>query len=166
MAQGGVTLGIVGALRAFPQRLAARAVTTRGGRLRRGITRQTQRVVFGRKLLDKQSEAEIEVRIETLRDAGIKPAFSLDHGLTVSIYYRDPEGNFVELQSDCFGDWKLSSEWIQHSEEFKANPIGVFFDPDKVYDAHRSGISFDDLHKAIRDSKYLPREIPNIGLPG
>ena len=72
MAQGGVTLGIVGALRAFPQRLAARAVTTRGGRLRRGITRQTQRVVFGRKLLDKQSEAEIEVRIETLRDAGIK----------------------------------------------------------------------------------------------
>ena len=101
-----------------------------------------------------------------LRDAGIKPAFSLDHGLTVSIYYRDPEGNFVELHSDCFGDWKLSSEWIQHSEEFKANPIGVFFDPDKVYDAHRSGISFDDLHKAIRDSKYLPREIPNIGLPG
>ena len=101
-----------------------------------------------------------------LRDAGIKPAFSLDHGLTVSIYYRDPEGNFVELQSDCFGDWKLSSQWIQTSEEFKANPIGVFFDPDKVHDAHHSGMSFNDLHKAIRDGKYLPDQIPNIGLPG
>ena len=65
------TLGIVGALRAFPQRLAARAVATRGGRLRRGITRQTQRVVLGRKLLDK-SEAVIDARIDTLRDAGIR----------------------------------------------------------------------------------------------
>lgn len=66
------TLGIVGALRAFPQRLAARAVATRGGRLRRGITRQTQRVVLGRKLLDKATEADIEARIDTLHDAGIK----------------------------------------------------------------------------------------------
>src|SRR6218665_3684080 len=66
------TLGIVGALRAFPQRLAARAVATRGGRLRRGITRQTQRVVLGRRLLDKTSEADIEARIDALRDSGIK----------------------------------------------------------------------------------------------
>lgn len=72
MAQSGPTLGIVGALRAFPQRLAARAVAVRGGRLRRGITRQTARVVFGRKLLDKLGEAEIEAKIATLRDAGIK----------------------------------------------------------------------------------------------
>ncbi|RYE08373.1 MAG: tetratricopeptide repeat protein [Hyphomicrobiales bacterium] len=66
------TLGLVGALRAFPQRLAARAVATRGGRLRRGITRQTQRVVLGRTLLDKASEADIEARIDTLEDAGIR----------------------------------------------------------------------------------------------
>lgn len=72
MAAAVPTLGIVGALRAFPQRLAARAVATRGGRLRRGITRQTQRVVLGRKLLDKASEADIEARIDTLRDSGIK----------------------------------------------------------------------------------------------
>src|SRR4051794_2418683 len=72
MAQSGPTFGIVGALRAFPQRLAARAVATRGGRLRRGITRQTQRVVLGRKLLDKLSEAEIETKLATLRTANIK----------------------------------------------------------------------------------------------
>lgn len=66
------TLGIVGALRAFPQRLAAKAVAARGGRLRRGITRQTQRAVLGRKLLDKASEADIEARIDALQDAGIK----------------------------------------------------------------------------------------------
>ncbi len=72
MASTGPTFGIVGALRAFPQRLAARAVATRGGRLRRGITRQTQRVVLGRKLLEKLGETEIEGKIAMLRDSGIK----------------------------------------------------------------------------------------------
>lgn len=71
MAQGGTSYGIVGALRAFPQRLAARAVATRGGRLRRGITRQTQRVVVGRKLLDRPV-AEIEARLAALQHAGVK----------------------------------------------------------------------------------------------
>src|SRR6516225_9492299 len=37
-----------------------------------------------------------------MRDEGIVPAFSLDHGITTSLYYKDPEGNFVELQSDNF----------------------------------------------------------------
>src|SRR6516162_4164042 len=34
-----------------------------------------------------------------MRDEGIVPAFSLDHGITMSLYYKDPEGNFVELQA-------------------------------------------------------------------
>jgi len=100
-----------------------------------------------------------------LKEEGLSPAFCLDHGLTVSIYYRDPEGNFVELQADGFGDWKLSSEFVR-SEEFARNPIGVFFDPDKVYAAHASGVAFAELHKAIRAEQYLPEVAPNIGLPG
>ena len=59
-----------------------------------------------------------------LRDAGITPALCLDHGMTLSYYYADPDGNNVELQVDCFGDWKKSAEWMRTSEEFKANPIG------------------------------------------
>ena len=65
------SLGIVGALNAFPQRLAARAVTARGARLHRGITRQTQRVVIGRKLIGK-SEAEIEAKLGALKLADVK----------------------------------------------------------------------------------------------
>ena len=101
-----------------------------------------------------------------LKDLGMAPAFSLDHGLTISIYYQDPEGNYVELQSDCFGDWKLSSEWIRTSEDFAKNPIGTFFNPEKVYEAHRSGVDFETLHKAMRAGEYLPDPIPGIGLPG
>ena len=101
-----------------------------------------------------------------ISDEGLQPAFCLDHGLTVSIYYRDPEENFVELQSDCFGDWKKSSEWIATSPDFAANPIGTFFDPVKVYQAYKSAVDFATLHKDMREGKYLPAEIPNIGLPG
>jgi catechol-2,3-dioxygenase len=101
-----------------------------------------------------------------LRDEGLEPAFCLDHGMTISIYYRDPEGNFVELQSDCFSDWKLSTEFINASPDFAANPIGVFFDPAKVYAAHKEGVAFTPLHEGIRAERYLPVVIPNIGLPG
>jgi len=69
MAQPGPSFGSVGALRAFPQRLAARAVAARGGRLRRGTTRQTARVVIGRKLLDKLSDTAIEAKVEGYRTA-------------------------------------------------------------------------------------------------
>ena len=96
---------------------------------------------------------------------GVSPAFCLDHGMTVSIYYRDPEANYVELQCDCFGDWKRSCEWMETSADFQANPIGVFFDPRKVYEAHRSGTDSGALHEAMRGGKFLPESIPNIGLP-
>ena len=102
---------------------------------------------------------------ERLKGEGILPAFCLEHGMTVSIYYKDPEGNFVELQSDNFGDWDLSSEWMRTSPDFAANPIGCFFDPDRVSQAHRSGIDFETLKTAIRNNEYAPAVIPSIGLP-
>lgn len=95
----------------------------------------------------------------------ITPAFSLHHGLTISIYYRDPEGNYVELQSDAFGDWAKSTQWMRTSEDFRGNPIGTFFDPQKVLEAHRGGTSFEALSPAMRQGEFLPSTIPNIGLP-
>jgi catechol 2,3-dioxygenase len=102
---------------------------------------------------------------DRMRKADVEPAFCLDHGLTISLYYRDPEGNFVELQSDNFSDWRLSGEFMRTSPDFAANPIGTFFDPAKVYDEFRSGADFKTLQKSIRGGAYLPNLIPNIGLP-
>jgi catechol-2,3-dioxygenase len=99
------------------------------------------------------SFADLMSSFDRLRAAGVLPAFCLDHGLTISLYYKDPEGNFVELQSDNFSDWKLSSEWMRTSADFAANPIGTFFDPEA-------------LQRTIRDGAYLPDPIPNLGLPG
>ncbi len=99
-----------------------------------------------------------------LSGENIHPAFCLDHGLTMSMYYKDPEGNFVELQSDNFGDWKLSTEFIRTSKDFQGNPIGTFFGPEKVYGAFKSGMEFRALQKSIRAGDYLPSSIPDIGM--
>ena len=61
-----------------------------------------------------------------LRQAGVEPAFSLDHGMTMSLYYKDPEGNFVELQSDDFSDWKLSAEYIRASHNLLQIQLASF----------------------------------------
>lgn len=112
------------------------------------------------------SFADLMSSYDRLRQAGVEPAFCLEHGLTTSIYYKDPDGNFVELQSDNFADWKLSSEWMRTSPIFAANPIGVFFDPARVYDGHKAGKDDKTLRAEIRENGYLPDPMPNIGLPG
>jgi len=108
---------------------------------------------------------DLMASFDRLRKASIQPAFCLDHGTTISLYYKDPEGNFVELQSDVFGDWAKSSDFMRTSPDFAANPIGTFFDPARVYEALKSGADFKTLQKSIRTGAYLPDKLPNIGLP-
>jgi catechol 2,3-dioxygenase len=101
-----------------------------------------------------------------LRDAGIVPFMSLDHGITMSLYYADPEGNGVEIQVDAFGDWEVSKEWMWASREFAENPIGSFFDPDKLVEAREQGVSAEEIHQNARAGKYLPENPPaDILLP-
>lgn len=111
------------------------------------------------------SFADLMSSYDRLRKAGVEPAFCLDHGLTISLYFKDPEGNFVELQSDNFGDWKLSTEFMRTSTDFATNPIGTFFDPARVHEKFKSGADFKALQKAIREGAYVPDPIPEIGLP-
>ncbi|GLQ54775.1 tetratricopeptide repeat protein [Devosia nitrariae] len=67
MRKSGESYGVVGALSAFPLRLAARHVQRLGGRLHRTVTRGTTVAVFGRTLLARQDEAEIERRVAAAR---------------------------------------------------------------------------------------------------
>ena len=100
-----------------------------------------------------------------MKALGIVPAFSLDHGLTISLYYQDPEGNYVELQSDNFGDWQKSTEFMRTSADFQSNPIGTFFDPERVAQEFLSGRPFASLQPAIRAGEFAPATIPPMGLP-
>jgi catechol-2,3-dioxygenase len=99
-----------------------------------------------------------------LRDAGIEPAICLDHGMTFSYYYADPDGNNVELQCDVFGDWSKSKEWMQSSLEFSQDPLGKFVDPAMVAADRADGVGFEAIHAKAMASGYAPETAP-IELP-
>lgn len=101
-----------------------------------------------------------------LKADGIVPFLNLDHGMTMSMYYVDPEGNDVEIQVDAFGSWARSKEWMWHSPEFAENPIGEPFDPDQIVAARdEQGLSFEEIHHNCRDGKYVPDVVPEVYLP-
>lgn len=102
---------------------------------------------------------------ERLRDEGIVPFLNLDHGMTISSYYQDPEGNGVEIQVDAFGSWSRSKEFMWASEEFDRNPIGRHFDPEKLVQARAAGLDWEEIHRRAREGEYEPAVIPEVYLP-
>ena len=60
--------------------------------------------------------------------AGIEPWRKINHGPTISFYYRDPDGNDVELQVDRFANPDDATAFMK-SELFRDNPIGIDIDP-------------------------------------
>ena len=103
---------------------------------------------------------ELNASYLRLKEAGITPALCLDHGMTLSYYYADPDGNNVELQVDCFGDWEKSTEWMRTSEEFKANPIGQFVDPTGSPPTTPTGMGFAEIHAKAMAGGYAPEQAP------
>lgn len=79
-----------------------------------------------------------------LKSQGIEPFWCINHGPTTSLYYRDPDGNQVELQVDNFTTSEEVQQYID-SGKFAANPIGVEFDPEELASRYRAGASFEDL---------------------
>ena len=91
-----------------------------------------------------------------LRDAGIEPHMALDHGMTLSFYYVDPDGNSVELQCDIFGDWERSTHWMTTSPQFAANPIGAPIDGDALVSARAGGASPEEIHRRAYAGEFPP----------
>ena len=62
-----------------------------------------------------------------LKSYGVLPAAPIRHGLTLSLYYQDPDGNMMEFQIDAL-DPQASDEFMR-GPAFAANPVGEPFDP-------------------------------------
>jgi catechol-2,3-dioxygenase len=73
-----------------------------------------------------------------LKEKGITPYWCVHHGVTMSMYYADPDGNQMELQVDAFGSSGAANEYMNGSH-FSTNPIGVEYDPDAILAQLRSG---------------------------
>ncbi|WP_322060158.1 VOC family protein [Paraburkholderia sp. J63] len=76
-----------------------------------------------------------------LKSLGILPFWCINHGPTTSLYYRDPEGNDIELQADNGEDPGA----YFHTEAFAQNNLGVEFDPDELVRMWRAGASDAEL---------------------
>ena len=100
-----------------------------------------------------------------LKTLGIEPHASLDHGMTMSFYYEDPDGNSVELQSDNFATWQESSEWRRTSPQFVADPIGMPVDPEQMLAARQAGASFAELHQRAYAGEFKPSGPLDLHVP-
>lgn len=78
-----------------------------------------------------------------LKEKEIKPYWCVHHGITVSLYYADPDGNQMEFQVDSF---KTSEEFHNYMlENFDANPVGVEFKPEEWLTKLRAGVPESEL---------------------
>jgi catechol 2,3-dioxygenase-like lactoylglutathione lyase family enzyme len=81
---------------------------------------------------------------EHAKGKGIEPVWCTNHGPTTSFYYRDPDGNQLELQVENYETVEASTEFF-FSPDFAENPIGVDFDPAELARRFRAGESVASL---------------------
>lgn len=73
------------------------------------------------------SLGDLVATYKRLKARGIVPMRMIHHGITVSIYYLDPDNNRVELQVNAFATTAKLNAWLA-GRGFNDNPIGVLFD--------------------------------------
>lgn len=81
---------------------------------------------------------------DRLKQIGIRPYWEVHHGVTLSVYYRDPDGNRMEFQVDCCANAHEAKAYMQ-TEEFAASPAGVDVSFDTLLGQYRDGASVESL---------------------
>lgn len=87
--------------------------------------------------------------------AGIEPYWCVHHGLTISMYYADPDGNQMEFQVDAFDSTDDCNDYIC-GPAFESNPVGVEFDPEEWLAAVDNGASLDEFRERKVDEPVSP----------
>ncbi len=78
-----------------------------------------------------------------LKEQGIEPYWCVHHGITISMYYADPDGNQMEFQVDRMDSSEEASEFMRVA--FDANPVGVEFEPEEILAGYRAAIPETEL---------------------
>lgn len=90
-----------------------------------------------------------------LKDMGIFPYWCVHHGVTMSMYYADPDGNQMEFQVDAFSSSEAANAYM-HGPGFSVNVIGVEYDPDAILAQLRAGTPGSDFLKRKTDLPISP----------
>jgi catechol-2,3-dioxygenase len=91
---------------------------------------------------------------------GIVPVWCVNHGPTMSMYYRDTDGNTIETQADVFDNAEDANDFMK-TEEFAINPLGVDFDPEELIEKLKKGEPEKELMKR---PNIGPRDLSTVPL--
>jgi catechol 2,3-dioxygenase-like lactoylglutathione lyase family enzyme len=80
----------------------------------------------------------------TLKSSGHLPIEASNHGPGTSFYYRDPDGNKVELSSLNFSSQQEMRTFMA-TDEFKSNPNGFPLDPERLLAGARAGRDLGEM---------------------
>jgi len=84
------------------------------------------------------SLGELLATYRRLAQHDIRPYWTINHGPTISLYYKDPDGNRLELQHDVFERADDLAAFFA-SGAYEENFMGVTFDPEKLIQRFEAG---------------------------
>jgi len=80
---------------------------------------------------------------ERMKARGVSPYWTINHGMTLSAYYRDPDGNQVETQFDSMT--MQEADAFMAGPLFAANPIGINVEFDQLIERFRNGATVESI---------------------
>jgi len=86
---------------------------------------------------------ELLANYQRLKALRIEPYWTINHGPTISMYYRDPDGNRIELQYDIFSTAEGANRFI--AENYAENFMGIIFDPEEMIRKYEAGVSLAEI---------------------
>jgi catechol 2,3-dioxygenase-like lactoylglutathione lyase family enzyme len=89
---------------------------------------------------------ELTDHYRALKAQEILPEQAINHAVATSMYYRDPDGNQIELTVGAFATVAELNEWLA-TGLFDINPLGVYIDAEELCARVDSGEQDADILK-------------------
>jgi catechol 2,3-dioxygenase len=95
---------------------------------------------------------------QRIRNLGIEPVSCWCHSVSWSFYYKDPDLNTVELNTQAFAtleeglEYALTDRWAENANGFQV-------DPEKLIAARKEGVGLDELRERSINKEYEPEEL-------
>src|SRR5882757_851471 len=84
------------------------------------------------------SLSDLLANYRRLAQHDVRPYWTINHGPTISMYYKDPDGNRLELQHDVF-ERNQDLDAFFASGAYVENFMGIIFDPEQMIARFEAG---------------------------
>jgi len=91
-----------------------------------------------------------------LKSQDIHPFWTINHGPTISFYYRDPDGNKVETDYDVFPTVAETNAFFA-AGHYEENFMGILIDPEEMITKYEAGVPVSEL---VRRPPLPPGKTP------